>query len=375
MVRTPSARRSLRCASSLSSSDRSSLFSLSNVSFLTNACNELKSHDKTGVGLLSLSAFSLCLSHMGISYGSPEADLLLRFCLFTKDGFVLFKPLITETDPFKKQHTDTVALSLTGPDEGPPLVGAPLSLLPTTAEAAAAAAAAATKTEGLAYVRRLFAQWERCLLKDRQLKECLVLAGFKITPEFERLLVLKGPGGSVRFKDFISCLLKDRDYTSDSWCSSSSRRGDTMPLELLNAATAEIAKERVIFTEPQRDAVSWRPAAAAAAPAAAAGARGWEEGEWLGPAFVRNEPWKEKPLEVLKGEERRTALLHFVSLFMSGAIGDSSFRDSLDKMKYIIDDRVSAAIKEQTAGGSVSFQRLVGCIGQAELERKANKKI
>ncbi|KAL8275204.1 hypothetical protein Esti_000876 [Eimeria stiedai] len=342
------------CCLAFSAETREELFKVSHPGFLGAACRELRAHDATGSGLLPVSSLSLCLSHMGISYGSPEADFLLRFCDITPDGFAMYKPLMMETDPFRDRHQDSVQWSLAAPpgDEG----------------AACACTPCCSSSRG-ALIRQLFAQWERCLLRDHELFALLeTKVGVPPSPELKRLLTTKGPGGSVNFACFMRALMADTEEAQ--------ARGLGVSRQLLEAATAEVAAGRPLLGDPQRNPISWSAAAAAATAAAAAD-------EPRGPAFVRLR--KGDAADACEGEEteagrklgardsvdsRRARMMRSVASLLAGELGAEPFRRRLVSLGLGISPELDACIRQQQASGSVSFQRLMAAVAQEEQRRQ-----
>ncbi|XP_026194512.1 uncharacterized protein LOC34623038 [Cyclospora cayetanensis] len=341
------------CAAALSPSDRQYLFSIRNPRFLFAVRRELRRHDASrSSGLLTAEVFSLCLAHMGIQFGSPEADFILRFCEVTPDGFVICKSLLLQTYPYKQRHADTVALSFAAAedDEEPlPCWSSEESAAPSCGAKMPLKASGGAIGDPLgggkgALVRRLFAQWERCLLRDCDLKRALKAAGFGISEDLERLLSLQGPGGSIQFKDFMRCLMSEGEAAQG-------RGGLGVSREVLDAATAALAAERTAFIDPPRNAVTWEP------PASVAGTGAATTSEILNPLF-------------LEGADRRAFLLRLTSLFLSSCVPSESFRGYLNRVGIAITPEIDTCIREEMASGCVPLSRMMAAIWQAEHQQQ-----
>ncbi|PHJ18361.1 hypothetical protein CSUI_007806 [Cystoisospora suis] len=228
--------------SGLSRHERRSLFSLKNPHFLTAVCDELKRRDKQGTGLVTAATFSHALADMGLPFGSPEADLVMRYCQVTDDGYVVFKELMLATQSFKKQLTDHVSEAI-----APSTVVERERLVPLPSPKTELTGFTPEITDA---VRRLYAQWDRCCLRDWQFKEALQQMGLSSTPEFERLLAIHGPSGSVTFSQLMQALMMSDDEADNN----SSRRSRRCQPE---KTTIPSAADRQPFYEPRRNPVTW----------------------------------------------------------------------------------------------------------------------
>ncbi|KAL8437854.1 hypothetical protein Efla_000974 [Eimeria flavescens] len=254
-----------------------------------------------------------------------------------------------EVYPFRDSRKDSVQFSLSAPP-GDDDLGC------TCMCSSSRSSSSSISGKGAA-IRRLFAQWERCLMRDHELLQQLQeLLGRPLPADVKRLLLSQGPGGSVKFCSFMKALMADSQE--------SAARGLGVSRKLLDAATAEAAAERHLLGDPQRDPVAWLPAAAAAAAGAA-------PDEPLNPAFVRlgeAETGRTEEGEgggpLLPPGSRRLQLLRTVSLFLEGAMGAEAFRDRLVAFGCCIHPALDACIRQQAASGGVSFQRLMGAVSQ-----------
>ncbi|PFH38283.1 hypothetical protein BESB_006240 [Besnoitia besnoiti] len=249
-------------------------FSLKNPRFLAAVCEELKRRDKQGTGLVTADKFNAALADMNVKYGTPEADLIMRYCQVTDDGYVLFKELMLATYKYSKCFEDNVAESIASRatlDRGRLARPPPLPQTCKTAASARASSADALVGTGSSWeaemkrdaqrrvytpeitdaIRRLYAQWDRSCLRDWQFKQALQQMDVTVTPEFEKLLSTYGPSGSVTFSQVLQALMtSDSGYlASSSQRKSRSRRASDIPLPT--------EADRAAFYEPRRNPVTW----------------------------------------------------------------------------------------------------------------------
>ncbi|EPT24881.1 hypothetical protein TGME49_246720 [Toxoplasma gondii ME49] len=232
-------------------------FSLSNPHFLTAVCEELKRRDKPVTGLTTAERFNAALADMGVRYGTPEADMIMRYCQVTEDGYVIFKELMLATRQLSNVSEDHVTESLSSATQREQDRLVPL---PNTSARDRDSEQGEIRDERCVYtpeltdaIRRLYAQWDRSCLRDWQFKESLQRLGVCVTPEFERLLSTYGPSGCVSFSQVMQTLMMS---DSGFLASSSLRRSR-------NRSAADIplppVADRLPFYEPRRNPVTWSP--------------------------------------------------------------------------------------------------------------------
>lgn len=315
----------------LSRHERRSLYSLKNPHFLTAVCEELKRCDKQGTGLVTASTFSQALADMGLAFGSPEADLVMRYCQVTDDGYVVFKELMLATQPFKKQLTDHVTEAL-----APPTLIEQERLVPLPSPKTELTGFTPEITDA---VRRLYAQWDRCCLRDWQFKEALQQMGLSSTPEFERLLAIHGPSGSVTFSQLMQALMMSDDADH------SARRSRRSQPEM----AVPTAADRQPFYEPRRNPVTW-----------------------CEPQPLKGLPEPRFPVDDMCGisvdsslHEKFTHLKKLVALYLADRIPAARFRRELLQANVPITQEIDILIRGQEADNSGQFTAFVVAIFRA----------
>ncbi|CBZ55923.1 conserved hypothetical protein [Neospora caninum Liverpool] len=256
------------CLSGDSEATPSPQFSLENPHLLTAVCQVLKRIDKQGTGLTTAERFNAALSDMGVKYGTPEADMIMRYCQVTDDGYVIFKELMLATRPFPNVFEDHITESLASATNREQDRLVPLPRLASCQRDVARDGddSLGVDSEQMGdddhgvytpeltdAIRRLYAQWDRSCLRDWQFKEAIQRLGVCVTPEFERLISTYGPSGSVAFSQVMQTLMMgDSGFlASCSLRRSRSRHPGDIPLPPV--------ADRIPFYEPRRNPVTWSP--------------------------------------------------------------------------------------------------------------------
>ncbi|CRH01020.1 conserved Plasmodium protein, unknown function [Plasmodium relictum] len=156
-------------------------------------CNELKKRDKNKNGLMLYNSFVEVMNIFQIEYGSPIIDYLMKNCFVTEDGFVNYKNLLLIHDPSKtiKNNSERIAETMNP------------KFIHMQDKYEDIDKSMQKKNE---IIRKLYSQWDKCLLKDEEFKEKLIDANIDITPEFERSLYLYGPSRSLSFANVMKTL-------------------------------------------------------------------------------------------------------------------------------------------------------------------------
>ncbi|CAG9478060.1 conserved Plasmodium protein, unknown function [Plasmodium vivax] len=161
-------------------------------------CNELKKGDKNKNGLIMYNTFIDVLDLFQIEYGSSIIDYLMKHCVVTEDGFVNYKNLWLIHDPSKTMRNNSESVEESINPKFMDIQDRYEDVDKYTQE----------KNE---IIRKLYSQWDKCLLRDDEFKAKLINGNIDITPEFERSLYLYGPSRSLSFANVMKTL-----YINDS---------------------------------------------------------------------------------------------------------------------------------------------------------------
>ncbi|CDU15943.1 conserved protein, unknown function [Plasmodium yoelii] len=156
-------------------------------------CAELKKKDKNKNGLITHKTFIEVLDMFQIEYDTPIIDYLMKYCVVTEDGFINYKNLLLIHDPSKAlKNISECVQEIFNPqfmymqdkyEDNDKYV-----------------------QEKNEIIRKLYSQWDKCLLKDDEFKAKLINNNVDITPEFERSLYLYGPSRSLSFVNVMKTL-------------------------------------------------------------------------------------------------------------------------------------------------------------------------
>lgn len=165
---------------------------------IKNICYELKKRDKNKNGLILYNSFVEVMDLFQIEYDSSTMDYLMKHCLVTEDGFVNYKKLLLIHDPIKTIRNNSENLTESMNPKFIYIQDKYDDIDKYIEE----------KNE---IIRKLYSQWDKCLLKDEEFKVKLMKENIDITPEFERSLYLYGPSRSLSFANVMKAL-----YINDS---------------------------------------------------------------------------------------------------------------------------------------------------------------
>eukprot|EP00920_Eleutheroschizon_duboscqi_P033805 GHVT01081166.1.p1 GENE.GHVT01081166.1~~GHVT01081166.1.p1 ORF type:complete len:716 (+),score=74.52 GHVT01081166.1:1726-3873(+) len=210
-------------------------------------CDRLLCCDRYKRGMVTVSSFHEVLQKLDLAWGSPEVDMIMRYCLVTEDGFVHYKTLMLEFGrtrgvgilsggdssyrrPKDSLHCrDNVAEALYPKEEvfeddlakrddyqGQMTKIARSGIGATEAIAMTAASSvphpAVSKRllgwtpEMTARMQRLYRRWDRCGLRDHQFIEALEELGVEVSVELRRALATFGPSRTLSFAQFMQTL-------------------------------------------------------------------------------------------------------------------------------------------------------------------------
>ncbi|SBT79794.1 conserved Plasmodium protein, unknown function, partial [Plasmodium malariae] len=118
-------------------------------------CNELKKRDKNKNGLITYNTFVDVMDIFQIEYGSTIIDYMMKYCVVTEDGFVNYKKLLLIHDPSKtiKNNSEYVEESI-----NPKFIYMQDKYDDTDIRV----------QEKNEIIRKLYSQWDKCLLKDEE---------------------------------------------------------------------------------------------------------------------------------------------------------------------------------------------------------------
>ncbi|SCP05149.1 conserved Plasmodium protein, unknown function [Plasmodium ovale] len=156
-------------------------------------CKELKKRDKNKNGLITHRTFVEVMDIFQIEYGGPIIDYLMKYCIVTEDGFVNYKNLLLIHDPLKTVRNNSECVEQSMNPEFIYIQDKYEDIDKYVQE----------KNE---IIRKLYSQWDKCLLKDEEFKTKLIKRNIDITPEFERALYLYGPSRSLSFATVMKTL-------------------------------------------------------------------------------------------------------------------------------------------------------------------------
>jgi len=152
-------------------------------------------------GLITSSNFSKALESLGLRYGQPEVEDVLRYCTVTDDGYVHYKELLHIVAPGTPRAKQSTMKGTIYPPTN--------DLSPSEPSASEAGPARerdgffASRTED---IRKVFSKWERGYISDHQFKEVLRNLGIPLTEELDRLFVTYGPARTMPFSKLMYAL-------------------------------------------------------------------------------------------------------------------------------------------------------------------------
>eukprot|EP00916_Digyalum_oweni_P011854 GHVL01019676.1.p1 GENE.GHVL01019676.1~~GHVL01019676.1.p1 ORF type:complete len:252 (-),score=58.12 GHVL01019676.1:768-1484(-) len=156
--------------------------------FLINTMvEEVKKFDRYNNGLVTASSLSRCLEALGVEYGSQEANVVMRYVTILPDGLVSVKDLMLAARP------EQPPASKTTPGIVCPVEDKSTSDLDTQES-----------------LRRAYEMWDKGKYNTEVFKKRIQSCGYPLTNEFERLLILNGPGGSIPFNKIYQALSIDQ---------------------------------------------------------------------------------------------------------------------------------------------------------------------
>eukprot|EP00916_Digyalum_oweni_P011847 GHVL01019668.1.p1 GENE.GHVL01019668.1~~GHVL01019668.1.p1 ORF type:complete len:491 (+),score=124.59 GHVL01019668.1:139-1473(+) len=148
---------------------------------------EVKKFDRYNNGLVTASSLSRCLEALGVEYGSQEANVVMRYVTILPDGLVSVKDLMLAARP------EQPPASKTTPGIVCPVEDKSTSDLDTQES-----------------LRRAYEMWDKGKYNTEVFKKRIQSCGYPLTNEFERLLILNGPGGSIPFNKIYQALSIDQ---------------------------------------------------------------------------------------------------------------------------------------------------------------------
>ncbi|CRG93694.1 conserved Plasmodium protein, unknown function [Plasmodium gallinaceum] len=201
-------------------------------------CNELKKRDKNKNGLMLYNSFIEVMDMFQIEYGSHIIDYLMKHCSVTEDGFVNYKNLLLIHDPSKtvRNNSECIAESINP------------KFIHVQDKCEDIDKSMQKKNE---IIRKLYAQWDKCLLKDEEFKNKLIEANIDITPEFERALYLYGPSRSLSFANVMKTL-----YINN--CRNRKNRNNFInKIKDEKWRKLNVDENTQCFQEPNRNPIAW----------------------------------------------------------------------------------------------------------------------
>lgn len=374
-------------------------------------CKALQKLDRYSRGIVRATVLARILRCLGAHPPMPEISEVLRYCLLTKDGYVVYKPLIIRVFPervpgYQDQVRDHLSPPevwdkdiyppacptlpwhpfrspfLPQPKEAPDVNGLPGPV----AEQLDAAARTTTEVDWLKEktppwkfdvtrdplsnpqltpaksdaIRRIFAMWDRCLIDDDALKLHLKCLGLPMTRDAEQLIATHSATRDVPFGKFLHAFQMD-DLTSG-------RRNRTVAPYLagwLDMPPPSRFSARRLF-EAKDEPVSWRcryhePVERTET---GIGSLRWTSDRHRVPEVpigttvcpVEKEPEDEESL-------RRRQLSQLLADVADHKIHPLVLRGYLDRLGVPITPELDTVLREQEAAGSVPYRKLMTRLG------------
>lgn len=333
-------------AGNLGKLERQHLFRTDNRFLLNTVAQELRKHDALKSGLIPAAKFNDVLEDLGLRYGSPEIDLILRFCTVTEDGYVHYKHLLLDTSPYKDTHSaDSVEESLRPPNvvkqdvytapsqQVPPRNPQNHVLTPNKSD----------------QIRRLYCMWDKNAVRDAELLTQLRALGVPVTPEFERLMITYGPSRTLSFSQFMRAL----HINEYAWRKSRTPVPDPETIPGLRCSGAQALGDR------KRNPITWSEAPIRLSDAPCPPSS----------MIMSDEVFNE---EALKGDVY-SLLQKLASNFLDGNQPSSHFRNRLQRLGLRITPELDALIRSHDSDNSGQFKDLMRLLLKSAFQRDAQE--
>ncbi|GAW81908.1 hypothetical protein, conserved [Plasmodium gonderi] len=295
-------------------------------------CNELKKGDKNKNGLIMYNTFIDVLDLFQIEYGSSIMDYLMKHCIVTEDGFVNYKKLWLIYDPSKvtRNNSESVEESI-----NPKFIDIQDRYEDTDKYA----------QEKNEIIRKLYSQWDKCLLKDDEFKAKLINGNVDITPEFERSLYLHGPSRSLSFANVMKTLYinnsKNRKNRSNFVSKIKNEKWKKLNID---------ESEQHSFQDPPRNPIVWGE------PNVTDLDNVIQSVELISKHFMENGNFNIKDEKIISKDFFNNTVKNLIKNYISNKISENEFYLCLNKLNISITPKLNNLIKSHELDSNGKFK-------------------
>lgn len=298
-------------------------------------CNELKKRDKTKNGLILYHSFIEVMDLLQIEYGTRTMDYLMKNCFVTEDGFVNYKKLLLLHDPNRnnRNNSDYVSESMN-----------PKSVYLQDAYEECEDCLKA-KNE---IIRKLYSQWDKCLLQDMEFVNKLKTANVNITPEFLRVLALYGPSRSLKFGEVMKALYIN---TNDRKC-----RTNVLSNSKDYSSSVFFDENAKCFQEPHRNPITWNDSSNIEVNIL------FDDVDIISRYLSHNSNNEKEKKEILSKEFIDTTINKIIKLYIGNNLNEKTLRTFLQKLNITISTELINLIKQHESDNNGKFKDFVTAI-------------
>ncbi|CAD2083976.1 conserved Plasmodium protein, unknown function [Plasmodium vinckei lentum] len=300
-------------------------------------CSELKKKDKNKNGLITHKTFIEVLDTFQIEYDTPIIDYLMKYCVVTEDGFINYKNLLLIHDPSKSlRNISECVQEIFNPQ-----------FMHMQDKYEDNDKNVQEKNE---IIRKLYSQWDKCLLKDDEFKAKLINNNVDITPEFERSLYLYGPSRSLSFVNVMKTL-----YINNS----KNRKNRTTFLnKMIDEKSSKVNIDENLqesFKQTHRNPITWEQSRIKDSDKVV------ENVEMISNHLTNNNTTNE---DMLPKDFINNTIKNIIKNYIANKISDCEFCEYLSKLNVSVTSELNNLIKHHELDNNGKFKDFVTAINR-----------